>query len=361
MENPAPYFGLILAPTRELADQIKKHIEALGHIINVRCVLIMGGQGMSIVEQAKALQKNPHIIIATPGRLMDHLKNTKGFHLRNLKFLVLDEADKLLDMGFLDSLTEILKALPKERHTCLFSATMTDKVGTLQRASLKNPALVSVVTKHRTVSGLVQEWTLVPHKYKDHALFYLVEVLNKGKRIIIFCRQIKTVQELSHLLRAMHVDAIPLHSKLTQDQRNASLGLFVRKDRSILIATDVASRGLDIPSVDLVINYNTPDTGDTYVHRVGRTARAGKSGKALTLVDQYEIAEFLKIEKYLGKELDKVDLPKDEYLLLQASVDEAQIVAKRELKQAEEKLKRRSKGGSWKRRRDGDDRDADEG
>lgn len=368
MKNPAPYFGLILAPTRELADQIKKHIEALGSVINARCVLIMGGSGMSMIEQAKALQKNPHIIIATPGRLVDHLKNTKGFHLRNMKFLVLDEADKLLDMGFLDSITDILKVLPQDRHTCLFSATMTDRVGTLQRASLKNPALVSVVSKNKTVKGLVQQFSLIPAKYKDHALFYVLEVLNKGKRIIIFCRRIQKVQELGYLLRALHISAIPLHSKLTQDQRSAALGMFVRQDRSILIATDVASRGLDIPSVDLVINYNLPDTADTYVHRVGRTARAGKSGKALTLVDQYEVKEYQKIEKYLQIELDQLHLPKDEYAMLAASVDEAQIVAKRELKAAEDKQNgsrgrnahwNRNGGGGGKRGRD--DRDRDEG
>jgi ATP-dependent RNA helicase DDX47/RRP3 len=348
MKAPSAYFGLIIAPTRELATQIKTHIDALGSIINVRTVLILGG--LPMMEQAKALQKNPHIIIATPGRLKDHLKHTKGFHMRNLKFLVLDEADKLLEQGFMEEIIEILKVLPQDRHTCLFSATMDDKVGTLQRASLKNPVFVSVVTKTKTVQGLVQEWALIAAKYKDHALFYLLEILNKGKRAIIFARTIRKVQELGYMLRALHVSAIPIHSKLTQDQRNAALGMFVRADRSILIATDVASRGLDITGVDLVVNYNLPDTADTYIHRVGRTARAGRTGKAFTIVDQYEAQTFLKLEKYLGAELKQVDLPKEEIAELAASVDEAQIVATRELKMAEEKSKKRGLNGHWKRK-----------
>jgi ATP-dependent RNA helicase DDX47/RRP3 len=338
MENPSPLYGLVLAPTRELANQIKKHIEGLGSVINVRCAEITGGSPM--MDQAKALQKSPHIIVATPGRLLDHLENTKGFHMRNLKYLVFDEADRLLDLNFSEAINKILKVLPRERRTYLFSATMSDKVGALQRASLKNPVRVSA-SSNITVKGLLQEWTLVPAARKDIYLVYLLKDQYPGAKAIIFSRTIIKTQELAYLLRALGFSAIPIHGDLPQNARNLALNKFVGGERNVLIATDVASRGLDIPAVDLVVNYDLPDSSETYVHRVGRTARAGKTGRAISLVTQYDAEVWLRLEAYLGFEVPKKDVANDEVMVLADSVNEAQLEAKRKLRDAQEKGKRR--------------------
>ncbi|KLJ06595.1 hypothetical protein EMPG_17896, partial [Blastomyces silverae] len=186
MEKPQSLFGLVMAPTRELAYQISEAFEALGSLISVRCAVIVGG--MDMVPQAIALGKKPHVIVATPGRLLDHLENTKGFSLRNLKYLVMDEADRLLDLDFGPILDKILKVLPRERRTYLFSATMSSKIESLQRASLSNPLRVSISSsKYQTVSTLLQSYLFIPHKHKD---LYLVYLLNEhaGQSAIVFTR-----------------------------------------------------------------------------------------------------------------------------------------------------------------------------
>jgi ATP-dependent RNA helicase DDX47/RRP3 len=350
IENPAPLFGLILAPTRELANQIKKHVEGLGAIINVRCVEITGGT--PIIDQAKALQKSPHVVVATPGRLVDHLENTKGFHLRNVKYLVFDEADKLLDLNFSDAINKILKVLPRERRTHLFSATLSDKVGSLQRASLRNPVKVSASsTNIKTVKDLVQRWVLTPAARKDLYLVHILRDQFADKKAIVFARTIAKTQELALLLRALGFSAIPMHGDLPQSARNAALARFVSGERSILVATDVAARGLDIRAVDLVLNYDVPDSSDTYVHRVGRTARAGKAGQAVSLVTQYDAEVWLRLEAYLGGEVPKMEISED-VMVLADSVGEAQVEAKRKLKEALEKGRRKGGIGHGKQRND---------
>src|ERR1700733_14437376 len=180
MDKPQPLFGLILAPTRELANQISQMFEALGSLISVRCAVIVGG--MDMVPQAIALGKKPHIIVATPGRLLDHLENTKGFSLRSLKYLVMDEADRLLDLDFGPILDKILKVLPRERRTYLFSATMSSKVESLQRASLRDPLRFSISTnKYQTVTNLIQRYSFIPHKDKDDYLVYILKIQFPGQ------------------------------------------------------------------------------------------------------------------------------------------------------------------------------------
>ena len=230
------------------------------------------------------------IVVATPGRLLDHLENTKGFSLRHLKYLVMDEADRLLDLDFGPILDKVLKVLPREsRRTYLFSATMTSKVESLQRASLQNPIRVSISTnKYQTVNTLLQHYLFFPYKYKD---LYLVNLLSEfaGQSAIIFARTVNETQRLAILLRALGFGAIPLHGQLSQSARLGALGKFRARSRKILVATDVAARGLDIPSVDIVVNFDLPPDSKTYIHRVGRTARAGKSGHAISLVTQYDV------------------------------------------------------------------------
>ena len=335
MAKPQPLFALILAPTRELAYQTSQAFAALGSLISVRTAVLVGG--MDMVPQAIALGKNPHIVVATPGRLLDHLENTKGFSLRHLKYLVMDEADRLLDLDFGPILDKILRVLPREhRHTYLFSATMTSKVEGLQRASLRDPLRISVSSSsYQTVSTLLQSYMFFPHKDKDLYLAYLLADV-PGHSTIIFTRTVNEAQRISILLRALGFSAIPLHGQLSQSARLGALGKFRAKSRDILVATDVAARGLDIPSVDIVINFDLPPDSKTYIHRVGRTARAGKAGKAVSFVTQYDVEIWQRIETALGKKLPEREAERDEVLLLGERVGEAQRVAIREMKDLHE-------------------------
>lgn len=363
LDKPQPMFGLVLAPTRELAYQISQQFQALGSRIAVKCAVIVGG--MDMVSQSIDLGKRPHILVATPGRLLDHLENTKGFSLRSLKYLVMDEADRLLDLDFGPILDKILKVLPRERRTYLFSATMSSKVESLQRASLRDPLRVSISSnKYQTVSTLLQSWILVPHANKDVYLVYLINEF-AGQSAIIFTRTVNETQRIAILLRTLGFGAIPLHGQLSQSSRLGALNKFRAGSREILVATDVAARGLDIPSVDVVLNYDLPDDSKTYIHRVGRTARAGKSGHAISLVTQYDAEIWLRIEAALGKKLKQDNPEKDEIMVFKPRVEEAQRHAKNEMKNLHEDrgkkgsvLKgRRPKGGDRKRGRDEMDRE----
>ncbi|ORX40630.1 ATP-dependent rRNA helicase RRP3 [Kockovaella imperatae] len=329
-EKPQPFFALILAPTRELAYQISQQVTALGSAIGVRAATIVGG--MDMMSQSIALSKRPHIIVATPGRLMDHLENTKGFSLRGLKYLVMDEADRLLDMDFGPIIDKILKVIPKERNTYLFSATMTTKVAKLQRASLSKPVRVEVASKYSTVSTLLQHYLLLPLKHKDAHLLYLTNELSSSS-MIIFTRTVHDAQRLSLILRRLGFPAIPLHGQMSQSMRLASLNKFKSGGRSVLVATDVASRGLDIPLVDLVINYDMPTNSKDYVHRVGRTARAGRAGKSITLVTQYDVEILQRIEAAIGKKMVSFDVDKEAVAVLSDTVAQANREAAIEMRE----------------------------
>jgi len=349
LDKPQPLFALVLAPTRELAHQISQQFEALGSLIAVRSAVIVGG--LDMVPQSIALAKKPHIVVATPGRLLDHLEKTKGFSLRGLKYLVMDEADRLLDMDFGPILDKILKFVPRERRTFLFSATMSSKVESLQRASLRDPVRVSITTnKYQVVSTLIQKYLFIPHMHKDLYLIYLVNEF-AGQSAIIFTRTVYETQRVSILLRALGFGAIPLHGQLSQSARLGSLNKFKTGSRDILVATDVAARGLDIPSVDVVINYDLPQDSKTYVHRVGRTARAGKSGNALSLTTQYDIEIYLRIEAALGVKMTEYESSKEEVMVFQMRVEEAQRQARREMKLLQED--RGNRGSVLKGRRGG--------
>uniref|UniRef100_A0A4W2HDI5 RNA helicase n=2 Tax=Bos TaxID=9903 RepID=A0A4W2HDI5_BOBOX len=313
LETPQRLFALVLTPTRELAFQISEQFEALGSSIGVQC--------------------------ATPGRLIDHLENTKGFNLRALKYLVMDEADRILNMDFETEVDKILKVIPRDRKTFLFSATMTKKVQKLQRAALKNPVKCAVSSKYQTVEKLQQYYLFIPSKFKDT---YLVYILNElaGNSFMIFCSTCNNTQRTALLLRNLGFTAIPLHGQMSQSKRLGSLNKFKAKARSILLATDVASRGLDIPHVDVVVNFDIPTHSKDYIHRVGRTARAGRSGKAITFVTQYDVELFQRIEHLIGKKLPVFPTQDDEVMMLTERVTEAQRFARMELREHGEKKKR---------------------
>lgn len=331
-DDPRSGFACVLAPTRELAYQISQQFEALGSTIGVRCATIVGG--MDMMTQSIALSKRPHIIVATPGRLQDHLENTKGFNLKSLRYLVMDEADRLLDMDFGPIIDKLLQSIPKERNTMLFSATMTTKVAKLQRASLKNPARVEVGTKYSTVSTLTQYYLFMPFAQKDLYLVYLVnDTATTAKSTVIFVRTVHDCARVASLLRILGFPAVPLHGQLSQSSRLAALAKFKAGGRSILVATDVASRGLDIPAVDVVVNFDIPTHSKDYIHRVGRTARAGRSGRSVTLVTQYDVELLQRIEAAIETKLSDYGAPRERVALLQGRVEEAAREAQREIRE----------------------------
>lgn len=358
LDRPQPYFCVVLAPTRELAAQIGQAFEALGALISLRCAVIVGG--LDMVQQAIALGKKPHVIVATPGRLVDHLEKTKGFSLRTLKYLVMDEADRLLDMDFGPAIDKLLKFVPRERRTYLFSATMSSKVENLQRASLKDPMRISVTSnKYQTVSTLLQHYIFIPAMHRDTYLVYLVHEF-AGRSIIVFTHTVRDAQRLAIMLRALGFGAIPLHGQLNQTARMGALNKFKEKARDILVATDVAARGLDIPKVDVVLNYDLPLDSKTYIHRVGRTARAGKSGRAINITTQYSVEVLMRIEAALGKKLPEHPTVREEVMVFKARVEEANRHARMEMREMDEKKKGREKARAKKRKAD-DDMDAEEG
>ncbi|PKA62643.1 DEAD-box ATP-dependent RNA helicase 10 [Apostasia shenzhenica] len=336
--NPRPFFACVLSPTRELAIQISQQFEALGSSIGVKCTVLLGGVDM--MAQAISLAKRPHIIVGTPGRLLDHLSNTKGFNLRLLKYLVLDEADRLLNMDFEKAIDDILKAIPRERRTYLFSATMTKKVGKLQRACLKNPVKIEASSKYSTVETLKQQFCFVPSKYKDCYLVYILTEMS-GSTSMVFTRTCDATRLLALLLRNLGLKAIPICGQMSQAKRLGALNKFKAGECNILICTDVASRGLDIPSVDLVINYDIPSNSKDYIHRVGRTARAGRSGLAISLVNQYEVGSYIQIEKLIGIELPKFLVEEAEVLLLLERVSDAKRISQMKMKESVGNKKRR--------------------
>ena len=364
--EPPAFYACVLAPTRELAIQIGQSFDALGADICVKTAVLVGG--IDMMQQALMLARKPHIIVATPGRLIDHLERTKGFNLKHLKWLVMDEADRLLDMDFGDEIDKLLKVIPKVgRHTLLFSATMTSKVSKLQRASLVDPVRVEVsASKYQTVDSLIQHYLFVPSKFKDAWCIWLLNEL-AGQSAIVFAATCQSAQRCCLILRNLGFNAVAIHGQLTQGKRLAALNHFKAASDGqnmnsslvsaaasltsaasgassvdslsgcILVATDVASRGLDIPSVDLVINYDVPNNAKDYVHRVGRTARAGRSGRSVTLVTQYDIEPYQKIEECIGKKLDEFpSADKEAVLMLAERVAEAQRYALKQMRMEEE-------------------------
>ncbi|GBG87397.1 hypothetical protein CBR_g45454 [Chara braunii] len=350
LEKPQPLFACVLSPTRELAIQIAEQFEALGSGIGVKCAVVVGG--IDMMAQSIALAKRPHIVVGTPGRLVDHLSNTKGFNIRTVKYLVLDEADRLLNMDFEKEIDEILKVAPRDRRTYLFSATMTSKVAKLQRACLKNPVKVEVCSKYTTVDTLRQQYMFVPAKFKDCYFVYLMNEI-AGNTAMVFTRTCDGTTRLALLLRNLGFDSIPISGQLSQPKRLGALAKFKAGERSILICTDVASRGLDIPSVDVVINYDIPTNSKDYIHRVGRTARAGRSGRAVSIVTQYDVELYQKIEHLVGKKMEAFPAEQEDVLLLQERVNDAQRMAITYMKEKDSNRK------GAKRRKGGDEGDDD--
>lgn len=290
----------ILMPTRELAVQCHTVARKLASFTDITIALLVGG--LSLREQETALRTRPDIIIATPGRFIDHMRNSPSFTLSTLEILVLDEADRMLDDGFADELNEILTSIPRSRQTMLFSATMTTRVESLIRLSLNHPVRLVINPPKRTVATLTQEFVRLRPGREDKRLAYLIHLCRTTytSQTIIFFRQKALAHRIRVLFSLLDLRAAELHGSMTQEQRLAAMTAFRSGAAHFLLATDVASRGLDIPNVSTVVNYTAPQNATIYLHRVGRTARAGRAGRACTLAaepDRKVVKEIVKAAK----------------------------------------------------------------
>ena len=285
--------ALVLSPTRELARQLTDEIRKLGQFTRTKIVTIYGGQSINI--QLEALHHGVHAVVGTPGRLVDHLKRGT-LDLRSVKFVVLDEADVMLDMGFIDDVEFILDSTPDAKQMSLFSATMPHRIIELSNKYMHDPERILVDSDELSVDTLDQYYAVVGDKEKLSALTTLL-TKEKPQSCMIFCRTRYGVRKLTRELERQYQSATSLHGDLSQHQRDHSMDLFKSGRADILVATDVASRGIDIPNVACIINYEVPDDSLTYFHRVGRTARAGGSGKSFTLVSRSEFSNFARIRE----------------------------------------------------------------
>ncbi|XP_002168355.2 probable ATP-dependent RNA helicase DDX49 isoform X1 [Hydra vulgaris] len=311
-EDPYGIFALILTPTRELAIQIADQFKALGKSIGLNDAVIIGG--LDMVKQGMELSNQPHVVIATPGRLASHITSGTKFSLNKIKFLVLDEADRLLEKSFENDLEVIFDNIAKKRQTLLFSATITDAINHLKEVA-HNPFCYEVKSDFATVTELDQRYLLIPSQVKDCYLVHLLQNFSE-KSVIIFTQTCRSCQVISFMLRKVEFKCAGLHSVMSQRERLSSLGRFRSGHVKILVATDVASRGLDIPLVQLVINYNVPASPKDYVHRVGRTARAGRGGMSLTLLTQFDIDRLKAIETFIGLKMKEFETNEDDAVKL---------------------------------------------
>ncbi|KAG2764785.1 hypothetical protein JG687_00014104 [Phytophthora cactorum] len=370
-KDPYGPYALVLTPTRELAFQIADQFNAFGSSMAVRCAVIVGGVDM--LKQSLTLQQRPHIIVATPGRFRDHLLRVEPPNISLVKYVVLDEADRLLDVSFAKDLSFIFDKLPTKRQTLLFSATMTANLDRLEQTSLSDNAFRFDATPSvKTVATLKQFYLFIPAQVKMTYLMYLMKMLDptddddeeeQSSRKLVKGRKGKKDQDLEKLLEAatsskrqlrsmmifvstckmcelvgeigneLGTKCVTLHSMMSQNRRLAALGKFKSGLSHILISTDVASRGLDIPEVDVVLNFDLPRDADDYIHRVGRTARAGRSGQAISLVTQHDIELLQNIEAKVGKKMDdyESEAPEKKVLKLLNDVTTASRIAKMKL------------------------------
>jgi len=299
--DPYGIYALVLTPTRELANQIGDTFRSVGKPMGLRDVVVTGGR--DTIKQSQDLDRRPHVVIATPGRLADHIENNSTFSLAKVKYLVLDEADRLLEGGFDGQLATILSSIPSSRQTLLFTATSSPSVINVINSCKNNPFTWSspTLTSSSTVSTLDQRYLLTPPEAQDA---YLVQLLldkkaeNARHSSIVFCRTCRTAELIGILLAKVGIPTSTLHSMRQQKERVASLAMFKSGHTKVLVATDVASRGLDIPEVNMVVNHNIPRDPVDYVHRVGRTARAGRGGLAVSMVTPNDVALVQAIEAH---------------------------------------------------------------
>jgi ATP-dependent RNA helicase RhlE len=301
--------ALIVTPTRELAAQILTALDSMAVHTPITAAAIYGGVGMA--PQEHAMRAGVDVLVATPGRLLDHLSSSYA-SLKNIEFLVLDEADRMLDMGFLPDIKRILKLVPTKRQTLLFSATMPPPIAALTREMLHNPLMIDLGRRSMPAVGITQ--AVYPVK-QDLKKDLLLELLNRGEmtQALVFTRTKHRANRLAEQLVKRGIKAERIHGNRSQGQRTAALAGFKSGQYKVLVATDIAARGIDIEALGHVVNFDVPQAPDDYIHRVGRTARAGEVGEAFTFVAPDEQDDLRAIEKAIGKRLPQVTIPDFDY------------------------------------------------
>jgi ATP-dependent RNA helicase RhlE len=297
--------GLILVPTRELALQVEQSLKQIGTPLGLRCVVIIGGASQH--TQVRDLKNNPHIVIATPGRLVD-LMNQGAYKLDKVTIVTLDEADRMLDVGFLPQIKRILQIVRKERQTMLFSATMPSTISALASSFMKIPLRIEIAPQGTSAKNVEQELFIVRKNDKTRLLDSLLQQYNKDTTLI-FSRTKHGAKRLTRDIQIMGHTATEIHGNRSLPQRTASLDGFKKGKYRIMVATDIAARGIDVKDISLVINFDLPDNSEDYVHRIGRTGRAGRSGKAISFATSEEKADVKKIERLIRKTLTVLSLP----------------------------------------------------
>lgn len=299
--------ALVIVPTRELAVQIAQNLEGLSYFTSISSIAVYGGgDGSSFSTEKQALSRGADIVICTPGRMIAHL-NMGYVQLKGLQFLVLDEADRMLDMGFYDDIMKIVSFLPAKRQNLLFSATMPVKIRDLARKILTDPAEINIAIS-KPPARIVQKAFVIYENQKIPLVKSLLTSTN-FKSILIFCSKKHNVKQLTMELKRSRFNVKEIHSDLEQQDREQVLLDFKSRRLQILVATDILSRGIDIDNIDLVINYDVPNDGEDYIHRIGRTARAETDGVAYTFISEKEQNKFATIEELLGKPVEKESIP----------------------------------------------------
>lgn len=301
---------MVLVPTRELAIQIDQQIQGLGYFTNISSFTVYGGgDGISWEQERRALSDGSDILIATPGRLISHLNNDYA-KLDGLKYLILDEADRMLDIGFHDDILKIISYLPEKRQNLMFSATMAPKIRKLAREILQEPTEINLSVS-KPAEGVTQRVILCLDEHKNTIVRHTLKAHDDFKSIIIFCSTKRKVESLTRSLISRGFNAKGVSSDYDQNEREAVLLDFKSRKLRIVVATDVLSRGIDIKDIDLVINYDVPSDGEDYVHRVGRTARAKTKGMAISLVNKDDMFKFSRIEQMIEREIEKEKTPEE--------------------------------------------------
>jgi len=287
--------GLVVAPTRELAVQITVEITKFAKYTGIRATTVYGGQGMG--QQLDALRRGVEIIVATPGRLIDHLKRG-SIKLNDVKHVVLDEADTMLDMGFIEDIEFILSLTPKEKTMSLFSATMPTEILRLAENFLDNPKQFLLDADDLSVEGIDQSFLIIKDRDKTNFLYEFIQKNQKGQTIV-FCSTKNRTRDVARILYKNNYNTVSIEGDMSQHQRERSMSAFRRGKAEILVATDVAARGIDVPQVALVINYDIPNQEMMYFHRIGRTARAGGKGRAITFVSYSSVGDWNIIKRQI--------------------------------------------------------------
>jgi ATP-dependent RNA helicase DeaD len=303
--------ALILTPTRELAEQVSKSIKSFSRYNPIKIITVYGG--VSIGPQIEGLER-AEVVVGTPGRILDHISR-RTINLSKIKILVLDEADRMLDMGFIHDVTDILHYCPKNRQSLLFSATISEEIAKISRKYMNEPKEVSAEPKVDPLK-LEQFFYDVPNDQKFSLLVHLLKEENSNL-VMIFCNTKRNADLIANNLRKQNFEAMALHGDLNQAKRTRILENFHKSQKFVLVCTDVAARGLDIKRVSHVYNYDFPKTEDEYTHRIGRTARAGKDGKAITILAQRDYENFRKVTKYDSLNIKQLPLPKFETVFIQ--------------------------------------------